>query len=548
MMKYCNSYFVLLCGAWLSVFGQTFDSKPRPSSTLESVDSLRTPSQNESTLPTITVPEYIILGSATIEIVPGEKLDIPTAEFNATSFAQRRNEKAIVRQQAFQHSFLERFTGYNKGFVRASGGTFSSYSIEANISDIVSNILVGGGGNYFITKGYAPYTDRSGGGINLFTSAPFTIPGVITASSFRGSLQYEREKYKFYGSSTPYHSRDVSHFSLKGSVKDPLEFPNMGIAIDVSSLSVGDSSTSRSETFFGLKGATQLEFTHDLPVFLNVQVHLASHNLSGFDCSMRSQKYTWNSLIVEGGLHFTWYRGMLGQQLTRLNPNVRLSAELIEHHRFYIAYEPQVQFNTLHTLLAICPYLSAGSSVLHQNITDAGTFGIESQWNDYLRTKAQVSVHTIKEYPILNEYANGLWTVTQYDRVTLLALHGEVVAKFSANDYFSSHMLMRTAKVHNNTHVPYIPRVEFHTRWQHRWKETIRSTMKMRYIGKRYSHGSINETQAPYAVVDLCGEYDVTSNLRFALEIRNMTNTQYSYWKNYKEQPITIVAAIQVHW
>ncbi|MCX7984034.1 MAG: TonB-dependent receptor [Bacteroidetes bacterium] len=537
-------------GSW-SVQCQTLDSKPRPIPPFETVDSVDTlvMERRELLLPTIRLPEYVILGSPSIELQAGEKQEAPLIELKSSSLAQRVEEKSpFVNIYAIDRWFSKYSKKFNRGYARASGGMYSTYAVEINHSDEVANTFLSGSATYYISKGYAPYTDRSHGSVEFSSRGQVTIPSLVTSASASGTFRYTRGKYKFYGSRTPSHDRIVSLGTLRALMSEFYEYPRSDVSLELYSLRISDTTAMRIENRIILEGTTQFNITKQIPVGTRVQLFVGTSDLSGILIHTWSQRYEWNTINVEGALNIAWCKGMLGQNLIRLSPNIRVFSELIAGHIFSIAYQPMVQPSSVFSLLTLCPYIHSSSSILHPSITDAGVFGIESNWNSMFRSKAQVSLQKVKDYPLLSEVSQGVWQATQYETVTDVAFLGEVVAKFNVNDYFSTQLWAKTMKTSSGQVVPYVPSFEFHAQWYHEFTENIRSSLKTRYIGERTNVGLNTKLLPPYFVVDAGGEYDFTSNVRGTFQILNLTNTMYSHWLHYKNEPVTIHIGLYMRW
>ncbi|MBP8975592.1 MAG: TonB-dependent receptor, partial [Bacteroidetes bacterium] len=315
------------------------------------------------------------------------------------------------------------------------------------------------------------------------------------------------------------------------------------------SFTAKDTGTSRTENLFTMNGGSVF---HLSPIDLKADMDLkvASSGLSLIQVKAQVEQYEWHNIFFDGALLLSWLKGMDGQNFVRPYPWLGISSYLLPQHRFYLRYQPMPRFQSLWDLMDACPYLSAQSIIRHQNITNAGVFGIESHWTSDIQSNAQVSVQTIEDYALLKELRQGWWEAIYKEKVTVVSFLGELVAKLAVNDYFSTQMKVQSGTVKHGLKVPYLPVIELREMWEHTFSDVARSNVMVRYIGKRYSVSSTESTSkmSPIFLMDVNGEYDIRSNIKLILEVQNLTNSKFSWWDNYRAEPFVIKLGARFQW
>jgi hypothetical protein len=557
-MKIHSSAFFLiaflnvLCSSMSFAQNERVGSKPIPQSSMfiEEDSSRDVAVDTTSPLPLIRLPEYYIVGSAPIEIALSDKPIILFPEtFSLYHLAKRTDEKSVANSSDTLLNPLYEKNKMYTGYVQASGGTFSTYGIEVRQGYNSPTLQVVGKGKYNISHGFASYTNRSSGGVDLGASSMVSIPNLLTDGILKGQAIYNSETYRFYGSANPNQDRNKSFFLATASLSDPIEFPASQLVLGFRSFTAKDTGTSRTENLFTMNGGSIFHF---LPIDLKADLDLkvASKGLASMQVKAQVERYEWHNIFFDGALLISWLKGMDGQNFVRPYPWLGISSYLLPRHRFYLRYQPMPHFQSLWDLMDACPYLSAQSIIRHQNITNAGIFGIESHWTSDIQSNAQVSVQTIKDYALLKELRQGWWETMYKERVTVVSFLGELVAKLAVNDYFSTQMKVQSGTVKHGLKAPYLPVIEVREMWEHSFSDVARSNVLVRYIGRRYSIDSIENTSklSPIFLMDVNGEYDIRSNIKLTLEVQNLTNSKFSWWDNYRAEPFIIRLGARFQW
>lgn len=524
------------------------DSKPMPAGVGISADSVSRP-QNQSSLPTIQLPEYVILGSAAIEIASVEKND-PLSELvlPLSHLALRREEKYRIEEEGGRTFPLFTETISRQGFFDVRGGTYNTYNLLLKHAQQLSNVAFYAGGNYHITHGFAPFTHSSGGGVAAAVSSRISVENMFTEAMVGSAVAFSTKKFNFYGSVNPNRSREVELLSFNASIANSQEMPESQLSVGVRSFAVNDTGNTHSENLFAL-GYKMPVMLPSFRFFTEALLTVASGGLSALTLKARSEYYTWQMVDIQGALEFSWFRGMAGQTITRISPQIEIASELIEHHRFFLSYFPSVRFNSLERMYQICPYISSQSTIKHENRTDAGAVGVTSVWTEDITTKASVVVQSIKDYSLLTEYRPGEWQTAFGGKVTMLSFLGEMVAKFTVNDYFSTQVKVNSAKIAMSSEkVPYVPDIEVGAMLYHGFGRNARLILSMWYNGKRQIERGSTATLPGYTVLNVWGEYDILSYARVYVDVQNITDSRYSQWHRYQAIPLTISAGVRIQW
>ncbi len=536
-------YFLILL-VFCYGFGQ---DKPVPQSQLMLPDTVKHFSGAESLLPTIQLPEFVILGSAPIEIASAEKSETYPDDLTLSGKSRRREVKPIERTIGKTEFGMSDFTEGKNGCFLITGGRFSSYTAELMHSQPLSNITLKGKGKYYITHGFAPYTNHSGGNIGISASSVTEFPGLWQTATVHGGFEYQTKTYRFYGSDNPDSKRDISGLSFYTNLQNPDNREGWDFSVGINSFVFRDTTNEQRETEF--------EFTGIVPFYIQqnrflvqTQLNIASQKLLSFSATIKSQYYEWNRFYFDAALYTVWLQGMNSQNSFYLYPWLTVSTDLLSPHIFYVRYYPYGQFVSLKKMIDINPYATTKILIEHPMITNNAEVGVQSYYSTNLYSNIFVSLQSVKKYPAFYEERTGVWSTNYRNKVTLLTFVGELVAKLTVNDYFSSKILIRNQTRTNGGTIPYIPTYEIQSLWIHSFSSSLKSYVYLWSIGKRNIDVTTSIKLPSFVKIDVRGTYDILNYLRLYAEIQNITNSNYRLWNNYNEEPLKAVVGIQFQW
>ncbi|HTY35493.1 MAG TPA: hypothetical protein VMH23_00175 [Bacteroidota bacterium] len=531
-------------------------------------DSVSKPTQG---LPQFDIPEYVITGTATIDLPDVEKQN--AAEGALTLETANPVDAARDRMTIEYAPEKERMSNADlaaqNGKLLVSSGTRLTSTIGLWMNTMKPNYSLFGDAGYGVAKAYLPFTNRSEGHFDLLGSlvlrGPSDSPGGIR---LLGDLSYANETYRFYGSQTPGITRSLSHFNLGAGLESPHDLLyTYGFRAGVQVLNIADSSASTTETQFTL-GFRSNVFLNPIPLDAKVDVVFASlagtnsPTLPYVDASLLTPRRWFGDFYADGALHLYITQGMLGQKFARLYPNLELGYKLMPGSVLSASYDGKVQFNTLARLIETNPYVSAGSVLRQSDIPLNLSFVLESDWDEVWRTKVSARFQSVKNYPLLTEGGLGPWSLvwgpagpkgiwmTDYSGTTSIdSYRADVFAKFGSNGYFTMSVEVNTSKNSKTQwEVPYLPekRIEAGVLWEAVRGLSIHPTVS--FVGLRvpdlYEPSKLSE----HVVFGAQATYAPTRSVDVLFEIRNLSDTKYDEWYGYRATPFVMTAGVGFRW
>lgn len=509
-------------------------------------------------LPKFDLPEYVITGVASVDLPKVEKISFEDIEdvirTKRKSFGNRQRERETIELEVKRLDDSQAELNIYSGMVQAGIGSYFTPQAGFWFGQSLPNYQYTFGGTYHLTNGFAQHTDQSDG---CFTAAGRTylasnLP-MIQNAALDGGFSYKSESFRFYGSTTPNLQRTISDFQLKVGIENQAtnNLPySAGISFD--NINVSDSSASANKTRFDLDLQTVLPIA-SLPLQMKFHGMIASGGLGFMDVSGGIQNYRYADMLFEGSLHVYWAEGMTGQSLFRLRPHLTVSYPITSQHRVYVSYKPRVIPMTLASNIRVNRFLSAVSLIRHADVSNAGEIGVESDWNEIVRSRVSFGVESISDLTMFSEFSDssrpGVWTLAYNEHVTIITFCAEMVAKFESNDYFASTIKLRSIKdSFLGKHIPYFPTIEVGCRASHRFRKAIVVSADVRFVGEQQADFIGGSPVLAYTVIDVSGDYTPLDFLRLSIGIKNLTDARYETWRGYREFPLTMYVTVQVKW
>jgi hypothetical protein len=509
-------------------------------------------------LPKFDLPEYVITGVASVDLPKAEKIsfedveDVIHTKRKSLENIQRERETMKLEVKRLDDSQAEVNT--YSGMVQVGIGSYFTPQAGFWFGQSLPNYQYTFGGTYHLTDGFAQHTDQSDGS---FTAAGRTYltsnEPMIQNAVLDGGLSYKSESFRFYGSTTPNLQRTISDFQLKVGIENQaMNNLPYSVGFSLNNIDVLDSSASANETRFDLNLQTVLDIA-SIPFQMRFHGMTASGGLGFMDVSGGIQNYRYAGLLFEGSLHVYWAQGMSGQILFRLRPQLTVSYPITSQHCVYVSYKPIVIPMTLASNIQVNRFLSADSPIRHTDVSNAGELGVESDWNEMVRSRVSFGVKSISDLTMFSEFSDssrhGIWTLAYNEHVTIITFCAEMVAKFESNDYFASTIMLRSIQdSFLGKRIPYFPTIEGGCRASHRFRTAFVVSADVRFVGEQQADLLGRSTVSGYTVIDVSGEYAPLDFLRLSIGIKNLTDARYETWRGYQEFPLTMYVTVQVKW
>ena len=523
-------------------------------------------------LPKFDLPEYVITGVASIDLPDVEKQDsdepLHVAELaNPLNALRDRMTDEFVSGE--KEGVPIAFGSASSGRIGASSGRYFNSKFGLWVSRLDPDYFFFGDAHYEVSRAYIPFTNRSGGNINVTGGMTLYEPSErYGGGKLRGDLGYGSEAYRFYGSSSPGLTRTVSRFRLGGSLDSPRELLfNYGARAGLLVTSIGDSASSVSETQFHLSGESNL-LVGSFPLDGSIDLALASIAGTGagalpyLEASLMTPKHWFGGFFVQGSVHLYVTQGMLSQKLARVYPHVSVGIKVMGNSVASASYLGKVQFNTLSALVDSHPYLSAVSTIRQSDLPLDLILALETDWSEVWRTRFSARFQTVREYPLFTEGgggvspaplgalgSKGIWVTGYLGTTSIASYEANVFAKFDANSYFILSFEINSSKNSKTQwEVPYLPDFRMSAGFSLQVLRGLQVFPSVVYVGRRVPDLYVASKLKEHAQVGLRIEYSALKALGVSLDFQNAANSIYEEWSGYRAAPLVIKAGIGYCW
>jgi len=569
-------FFVMACGVAQEKPTPAGKSQPDPRALgVTAPDTVFKSAPRDSTarstqaLPKFDLPEYVITGVASIDLPDVEKQegDEPQHAVDLANPLDASRDRLTVGFVSGEKERLPMAVGsVSSGRIQASSGAYFNSKFGLWVSSLDPDYFFFGDAHYGVSRAYIPFTNRSGGNINVTGGMTLHDPSErYGGGMLRGDLGYGSEAYRFYGSSSPGVLRTVSRFRLGASLDSPRELLfNYGVGAGLVVTSIGDSAGSVSETQFHFGGESNL-LVGSFPLDGRIDLSLASIAGSGsgalpyLEACLMTPKHWFGGFFVQGSVHLFLTQGMLSQKLARVYPHVAVGFRVLEKSVASASYLGKVQFNTLSVLIDSHPYLSAVSTIRQSDLPLDLILALETDWSEVWRTRFSARFQTVREYPLFTEgggvtplgvpQPKGMWVTGYLGTTSIASYEANVFAKFDANSYFTLSLEINSSK-NSKTQwdVPYLPDLRMSAGLSLQVSRGLRVFPSVAYLGRRVPDLYVASKLKEHARVGLKAEYSALEALGVFLDIQNATDSRYEEWSGYRAAPLVITAGIGYRW
>ncbi|MEK6755646.1 MAG: hypothetical protein AABZ02_05795 [Bacteroidota bacterium] len=533
-----------------------------PVSATEARPAVGQAESHRSELPKIDLPEFVITGIASIDLPEAEKASpvedtgwLPLVFVDPVAVARDRNTIEIaVREKLSVH---EVSAPSLNGRLMASIGTYSTSRVGLWLGQLNPDYSYLADVEYRSTKGYAPFTNRTGGHLTAQGEIPLrSSSSWLDGGKAGGFAKYGSHTYRFFGSSTPSLSRTASDLAfgatLTSSSASPIDYR---AALGFSTLSLSDSSAKTTENQFSIRVDSWFTVA-SIP--LQSRVQLVTASLSGsstgtlpyVEANVGTQRLWWSNFFAQVSAHFYHAQGMLNQRLTRAYPRVSLGYVLSGKSTLSVSYRGEVRNGTLSSFVKACPYLSSASLVQHADVPLDITAALESDWNEVWRTRFSGRYRSIREYPLLTEgLQQGIWTMAYFGTTTVITYALDLFAKFNSNGYFGLSAAVNSTKNSvTQKKIPYVADFEITGTYRQTIAPGFSISPWVSFVDRR-SADLISGLRIPaYVLTGLRTEYALLHSVNFFVDIRNAADRKYDVWRGYRAEPFMIFAGASYQW
>lgn len=530
--------------------------KQQPSS--RPVD-VQTP-QDQTPLPKIDLPEFVITGTASIDppAVSKGSLDEPGI-YNRNPLENMpgaRDRETIDLGMRFKQSLFAT-EKVRSGMILGRLGTFFSPLVMASYGVSSAEYGILGKASYRRTKGFSRFTDAS--------AAALAADGNIVLRSSNeyfdevrvmGGAKYDIRKYKFYGSQIPSTQRDWSvaglHLGASSGVSAPLSFHG---GLEYRGHTLQDTSTTVTENHVTIAAGSELpvfdvpldvRFTADLATI----AHATTSPLSLLRLTVASPRWTSGDFSLRVALNGYTIEGMSGQKGSYFYPDIRVQHRLSRSQTLFFGFHPSVIFATLRERTRQFPYLASTATVRHTVERLAFSSGIESEWSDKLRTRISMEFRRLTDEPLYDDSSDsGIGSLMYGGTTTIAGAQVDAVANITPIDYFGIAFAVRSGRNDLiNAEVPYLPSVELSAHYRHEFPVNVTLTADIGAYSERRAAAFVDRVAPGGFWAGLKAEYDGIERMTLFMNIENLLNRKDQVWRGYRIEPLRVDVGISYRW
>jgi len=554
---------LVACGTDI-LFGQQ-DIKETPTINIrmkkDSLETVRRDSQAvaQVPLPEFDIPEYVITGTATIDLPPAERAatDAVTTPFPPVLRAMRSTlrDRSIEGPNERNATYgFQSVYGWN-GRAFASIGTFFTPRLEAWVGRSDERYRVDVDAGYGRTKGWVRSSDRTEA--NGSVAGTYVLSGdspLIQDAQVDARAGFQSAAYRFFGSMVPDLRREVSRTDVTVGAQS-LSNGELPYALRLSINSMKASDSARAVNEGGIRfGVRTLFEALALPWELSFRID--NGNLSGFRRGSQSYFHLEAGTLTDIGpvsltiaARIMSARSAGSSQLLRFYPHVTASTALDGIHALQLAFAPTLEHRTLAMAVSENPYVSTQTTLRPTDVRQMWTLSLSSNWNSRIQTVGSVEYRHAADAPYsLDTSSLGIWSLAYAPSASIFALNVGAVATLSPNDYFASKFAIRSVRFDQiDSHVPYVPKAELELAYT-------------RSIGSALSivpriFGAFSRVADPTGAalptlwqLDVRAEYRLLPNAVVLLDLSNLLNRSNETWRGYRDRPFSITLGIDVRW
>jgi TolA-binding protein len=442
---------------------------------------------------------------------------------------------------------------YN-GLADVSIGSYSTPQFSLWYRQNIDNYSLDGKAGYYKTKGFASSTDQSGGNLSVHAKTSLYSENMYLKNAVEdGTLNYATQKFYLYGSALPETARRISKYALSGSIDNlssTVQPYTLSVVLQATSVTDDDTAASATTTEHLAEAALTVPSTlWGQPIQTQADLILASWGTVYLQCNAGISRYEWQGVYIDASLHLFWLKGKTDQNRLALLPQCRLSYALSPEQTIFASYMPDVDKMTFSRLIETNRYLSTSTLFEHTVVSNRGEIGLESQWNPAIRTRIAAGVESSSNYILFAKDTMGVWNAVPSGRTTLLTFQAEMVAKFTANDYFASGIIFHSMNSsYFGSTLPYSPKFEWNGLAAHSFSSDLKASANFRLLGRRTTEFGSDDHLPAFFVVNISGEYALLRTLQVRLDVMNVTDTRYALWDGYQEFPFTCAIGLRYWW
>jgi hypothetical protein len=535
--------------------------KPVPPPRQVSVTTDSVSQENDSSLPKIDLPEYVITGTETINLPEFAKGRVDDARVFDGSSRKAPGQRESLRVSAGSPN-KERiaFPTLAEGFTGKVIGTYGSYNTPSfdgwfGRTSGSSDFLLKSG--YKSSSGHVANSDYHNGHASLEGGAYLTDgAGVFAGNRISGSLGFRGNAYRLYGSYMPNLQRSINRFladvTMNSDMSNVFTY-NSGVYIrrtsveddnQTSETAVGIEFTgNRDFEGFGLKGDAALWRN-----FYSAPSAIGDPYFIQLGLSARYQIL--EKVDVVGGGTFYLVRGSDTGSGARIYPRLSVSWYAENWLIVFARFEPYIQRNSLASTVESSPYVVNDARVRHPEYFNNFSLGTELTLSSSVKGRVSLNYKRVENLPIYVGVAlPGVWRVDHFGTTRIISMEGEVYADITENDNLGATIAIRSSRNSDSDKaVPYLPLVLMSALYQHRFPIGLTLATSLQFIGKQYVDLQEQRSIASFTLLDIKAEYQIIPRLSAALMFDNLLDQKQIWWEGYAGLRRTVSLGMSYMW
>lgn len=513
-------------------------------------------------LPKIDLPEFVITGTATIDLPKTEKVQpeqhvsdllLPLADPMAAE--RDRGTVEIAASGKLGEETSGPVAGYGK--ILASIGTHFTPVVWLRVGQRRPEYFYLGEAHYASTMGYAPYANRSEGaleakgGMRIYAPSPW-----LDHATGTGNASYGSQTYRFFGSSTPSLTRSISRLALGGDLTSSTESAlPYDVGLGISNAVITDSSADVTELRFDLSAETSI------PVWSTSivgRIQFTSSSLTGsssaslpyLEATIGSARLSWDRFFAQVSAHAFLAKGMLDQSVGKIYPNATIGCQFPESTVLSLSYAGGVRYNALTDFVRAHPFLSGASVIRHSDAPVDVTGALETDWDEVWRTRLSARFQSIRDYPLYAEAGQrGIWSMAYRGTTSLMTYRADLFANFNSNSYFALSVVWSLTKNSiTQLEIPYVPEFQATGMYVRPILPGLSLSPWWSFVGRRAVDLSGGLRLPSYLIVGLKADYSGLGSLHLFLDVQNATDKKYEEWGGYRAAPFLVSVGVSYQW
>lgn len=371
------------------------------------------------------------------------------------------------------------------------------------------------------------------------------LPGLEI--DFNGNYYYD--SFNFFGSSTPAISRTTNNGFAGLSfnyLSDP--FNNFSIAFNDSYYEQKDEFD---ENIFSLNAFYKLRYSD---FDFRVEGSFKNQTISNINRNFGNQYY-FNSLATVGLLLYDIVRLKAGFYLAESEGNTFFapvaygSLKLNKSISLFGEFSPNTEFETLQNFKAKNRYFQ---------ITNFPNLFIENKFNIKFAAKFEYEkyfeisggtgyLNSDNNFYFEDRIDNGVFTIFKNDIENTYVFLNFLFRKGPFGEFYAEATLQNVTG-ENNKNLPYFSNFKSKLNYSYNWDFGFGFNIGLVYFGEAYTDYENNNSIPESIDINASLYYELFRNFKLTLDLENILNNKYYYFRNYKAKPIDVLVGFEFRW